>query len=81
MRKLVLNEFSVQCSWIVAQDPMMLVPIADAWAIVTHSQYVDEIARAPDDVLSFMDSAAEVRAWPLSRYPPLTMFTGRSNEI
>ena len=29
---------------------------------MVHSKYVEEISRAPDDVLSFLDVAVEVRA-------------------
>jgi len=39
---------------------MMLIPRTDTWAVVVHSKYLDEFANAPDDVLSFLQAAAEV---------------------
>lgn len=34
----------------------MLIPVPDAWATIAHSKYADEIARAPEDVMSFLDT-------------------------
>lgn len=40
----------------------MLIPVPDAWATIAHSKYADEIARAPEDVMSFLDTVNHVRA-------------------
>ncbi|KIM22626.1 hypothetical protein M408DRAFT_282051 [Serendipita vermifera MAFF 305830] len=43
-----------------AENPMISIPRFDTWMVVAHSKYIDELNRAPDDVLSFMDSAKEL---------------------
>ncbi|KIM22627.1 hypothetical protein M408DRAFT_282067 [Serendipita vermifera MAFF 305830] len=43
-----------------AEDPMITLPRFDTWVVVAHSKYIDELNRAPDDVLSFMDSATDL---------------------
>lgn len=40
---------------------MISMPRFDSWMIVAHPKFIDELNRAPDDVLSFMDAASEVK--------------------
>jgi hypothetical protein len=39
---------------------MVLVPRPDNWTVLVHSKYIDEISRAPEDQLSFVDAASGV---------------------
>lgn len=42
-----------------AEHPITLIPRLEGWAATAHSKYVEEISKAPDDVLSFMDAGEE----------------------
>lgn len=44
----------------ICQDPMVLVPRPDTWTVLVHSKYIDELSRAPEDQLSFVDAASGV---------------------
>jgi len=37
--------------------------MTDGWGALMHSKSVDELSRAPEDVLSFVDVAGEVSVW------------------
>ncbi|KAG8862510.1 hypothetical protein FRC20_011209 [Serendipita sp. 405] len=39
-----------------AKYPMILVPSPERWAVVVRGKYIDELSRAPDDVLSFTEA-------------------------
>ncbi|KIM22625.1 hypothetical protein M408DRAFT_282040 [Serendipita vermifera MAFF 305830] len=41
------------------EHPIIVLPRPDMWAATAHSKYVEEIAKAPDDALSFMDAVEE----------------------
>lgn len=43
------------------QYPMCLVPTYKQWAVVVQGQYIDEVAQAPEDVLSFEVAVEDVR--------------------
>jgi hypothetical protein len=46
-----------------SQNPITLVPITAGWGALVHSKYVDEISRAPDDIISFIEAASEVSVY------------------
>ncbi|KAG8752467.1 hypothetical protein FRC14_007003 [Serendipita sp. 396] len=39
---------------------MILVPSPERWAVVVRGKYIDELSRAPDDVLSFTEATHDV---------------------
>lgn len=57
-------------TWGNFQYPIVFFPRGDGWSATAHSQYADEISRAPDDVLSFMDAVADV--WSILCSPSAT---------
>ncbi|KIM19741.1 hypothetical protein M408DRAFT_13338, partial [Serendipita vermifera MAFF 305830] len=40
--------------------PMILVPRMDTWTLLVHGKYIDELSRAPEDQLSFVDAANNI---------------------
>ncbi|KIM22628.1 hypothetical protein M408DRAFT_332825 [Serendipita vermifera MAFF 305830] len=40
--------------------PMILVPRMDTWTILVHGKYIDELSRAPEDQLSFVDASSNI---------------------
>jgi hypothetical protein len=39
---------------------MIQIPEVDGWKILVQRQFVDEVLRAPDDVLSFHEATVDV---------------------
>jgi hypothetical protein len=58
-RSAVLAEYSPGSS----QNLITLVLITAGRGAMVHSKYVDEISRAPDDILSFIEAASEVSVY------------------
>lgn len=42
------------------QYPIFQIPTFDRWIVVVSGKYIEELHRAPDDVMSFVEAAREV---------------------
>jgi hypothetical protein len=47
-------------SRIYTKYPMILYPKIEGWTVLVQPQFLDEIIKAPDDVLSFWDATIDV---------------------
>jgi hypothetical protein len=50
-------------SQIYSKYPMILFPRIESWTVVVQPQFLDEVIKAPDDVVSFLDALGDVSSF------------------
>ena len=55
----LVHTFTSEC---LPQYPIFKIPTIDHWVVIVSGKYMEELHRAPDDVLSFMEAVREVSA-------------------
>jgi hypothetical protein len=48
-------------SRIYSEHPMILLPRVEYWVVFIQPQFFDEMVKAPDETLSFLDAVFDVR--------------------
>ena len=57
VRDLRIRDVPILC---LLQYSIFKIPTLDRWIVIVSGKYIDELYRAPDDVMSFMEAAKEV---------------------